>query len=549
MADIVKYTCVSAVPNHKRFQRIGAAVRASGASGKKSIVDGYITSTTADRNGSITTVIDTPIVLAYTGAFVDSGVLTFIRALPLGVARDAFVPSGTGTLPVKSGVPTKRFMQPAGNKYVGLDTPMNRTPLNTGASGRARIDGQWAIMGFTASYRTVDYEYISNLNIYAVRWSSPIDSDDQPYESEAVIAVTVPVEVITGLFPDWKLHQEFAADAVGTPSACAITRNGTTRVYVTTIMHNTDVVLATGFWRAILTLGIDIVPGREQTLAWAQVVPINPYVVDEPRSGTDEYQVEIIHTMGAAEDGTDDTVETVCVYNDPGAGGSTGRGVTLIYDATDGTLTTPQIDTSAALKRVEGLACSTKTSAWGGSIGSVNSVTSIGGDFSTPLLHMRGGVRSAVSLDGWLPACIYYPGMSGTSASTHVMRFVTDLSPGRVGIIVSPAGTYTTWGSAAFHLIEVDEDTLTVISVRGFIGNAIVPGTGAEFSRHMSTVTPQVVEGGVVTTPAVLLCNIGSTTRVSTDGGYTWRIIATGSTQTPVYMGNRLHAVTLGESL
>lgn len=60
MGDIVKYAAQSAITHHKRFLRQAVALRASGASGKRSIIEGYIASTTADKNNSITTVLDVP---------------------------------------------------------------------------------------------------------------------------------------------------------------------------------------------------------------------------------------------------------------------------------------------------------------------------------------------------------------------------------------------------------------------------------------------------------------------------------------------------------
>lgn len=60
MGDIIKYAAMSAMSSHKRFLRQAVAVRAAGAAGKRSIIDGYIVSTSADKNKSITTVVDVP---------------------------------------------------------------------------------------------------------------------------------------------------------------------------------------------------------------------------------------------------------------------------------------------------------------------------------------------------------------------------------------------------------------------------------------------------------------------------------------------------------
>jgi len=70
------------------------------------------------------------------------------------------------------------------------------------------------------------------------------------------------------------------------------------------------------------------------------------------------------------------------------------------------------------------------------------------------------------------------------------------------------------------------------------------------YGVNMTVVTPQKVDDtGVVLVPAVLLVCHDGVTRLSTDGGATWGIVATGVSGYPYYRGNRLHPVKYGESL
>lgn len=554
MADIIKYACSSATKLHKQFQRVGAAVRSANSHSKRTIVDGYIVSTRADKSGSVTTVIDTPASLAFPGVHVNvDNEVSYIYCVPLTDDRDIFTPGNTKDITPVVG-DTKRYAQPAGHKYVGMDTPMDRTPDNSIASGRSRVDGRWLSMAFTASYRRpIDDVFISNLNAYAINWASPLDVVSQPYEIDRVIELTVPVEVLTALYPAWRLQSVFSEDPVAVPAACVVdTPNEgggiTTSLYIATLMAPVVSYAATGFRRAILVIRIDIVPGRPQTFSWTRLVPISPYVYDPSDVGWEGYTCEIRPVLHDAPLAT--ALEVVCVYGYPHPGEGVARTTTLSLVASSGADLSAAVDTGTSLPATQGVACSTINASWGGNIGGSFVSGAYPPDYSAPLIRVSNGVTSAINLDGWLPACIYFPGMSSVLPVTHVMRFVTDLSPGRVGVVAAPAGTYTTWGYADFHLLELDELSMEVVSVRGYIGTAQVPGVGDEFSRHISTVTPQVVDGaGVVTTPAVLLCCIGDTTRLSTDGGYTWRVAATGVISTPVYMGNGLHPFILGEAL
>ena len=98
--------------------------------------------------------------------------------------------------------------------------------------------------------------------------------------------------------------------------------------------------------------------------------------------------------------------------------------------------------------------------------------------------------------------------------------------------------------------MEVDEATLTVTADRGFIATASLDSSNWLYvGFNVTVVTPERRTAGVVTTPAVLLCSYASTTRLSTDGGATWAVVATGVSGYPYYHGNRLHPFEVGKAL
>ena len=181
-------------------------------------------------------------------------------------------------------------------------------------------------------------------------------------------------------------------------------------------------------------------------------------------------------------------------------------------------------------------------------------------DLPTATFLWKGAVTSPVSLGGWTPISVLLRGLGWDGVvgpqTSPVASAVVQLGEGVLGIIAvpnssSPSG-YDYDAPIPVHLIEVDEATLAFVADRGFIANASVGVFNQSLYRgfNATVVTQQKKDAlGVVTAPAVLLCSYASNTRLSTDGGATWSIVATGVSGYPYYRGNRLHPVKIGQAL
>jgi len=172
----------------------------------------------------------------------------------------------------------------------------------------------------------------------------------------------------------------------------------------------------------------------------------------------------------------------------------------------------------------------------------------------------KGATSRAVNLGGWTLVSTLLQGFDWVSIigphTSPISAAVVQLSEGVLGVVacpppIAPAG-YEYDEAIPVHLLEVDEETLTVIADRGFIANVSLGLFGQSIYRgfNVTLVTQEKRDtSGVVTKPAVMLCSYASTTRLSTDGGATWGVVATGVSGYPYYRGNRLHPVKYGESL
>lgn len=99
-----------------------------------------------------------------------------------------------------------------------------------------------------------------------------------------------------------------------------------------------------------------------------------------------------------------------------------------------------------------------------------------------------------------------------------------------------------------WHLIVLDNQ-LRFVEARGVVAEVpYTPATGKMLS--LSLVTPEVTTPAG-TTKAVLLVAVapGNLVRLSVDGGSSWRTLAERAVGDPYYIGNKLHRVTIGESL
>lgn len=115
-----------------------------------------------------------------------------------------------------------------------------------------------------------------------------------------------------------------------------------------------------------------------------------------------------------------------------------------------------------------------------------------------------------------------------------------DIGNGHIAVIardyiVPDLATTATW-----TLVVIDSVTGAFVESRGEIGSA----NAFTYLAHLAVVTP-----GTATAPAVLMCNLGDTCRLSTDGGLTWHVAFTGFRGYPLYIGNQFHRIEFGRTV
>lgn len=121
-----------------------------------------------------------------------------------------------------------------------------------------------------------------------------------------------------------------------------------------------------------------------------------------------------------------------------------------------------------------------------------------------------------------------------------------DIGNGRIAVIarnyiVPNDAVDATWG-----LVVVDSTTGEFVEARGEIGVA----NAFTYLAHLVVITrEQYNDETDVTTPAVLMCNLGDTCRLSTDGGVTWHVAFTGFRGYPLYIGNQYHRIGFGHTI
>lgn len=95
-------------------------------------------------------------------------------------------------------------------------------------------------------------------------------------------------------------------------------------------------------------------------------------------------------------------------------------------------------------------------------------------------------------------------------------------------------------------LVVLDQLTGAFVEARGVVATDAALISGRAF---LSVIVPETRKADDSVVPAVLLCGLGSQTRISRDGGLTWTLLFEGYIGLPVYLGNRLHRVELGQGL
>ena len=549
MTALVQYACASAVPIDKQVKRQARAVSTSGAGGKKSIIDGYIVSTARTSNGTLTRVIDPPAIISFVSWTQPSG----LSALAFGYSqvtrnRDQYMPNAAA--PVTPVTPPGLVPVAPSYKYV-LPAPASpNTPLEYTRAGQAWVDGQTVAnvgpLRVTTPGTSEDYDAL--LYIIGLRWGAklvPAADYTGLLELDAGAAATTEVLYV---------HARSIADAAGAASVevlqglsdvfrpSAYSAEGTTYVAIhardtTADLLNTDVPL-------LLVGAMAVGDTQEVPLVWAKA--LNVGYADTPKVDVYVPDTAGLH-VGSAVTLTSTVWDNAGWYSTKRYVLDKVTGATLSY-------------TSVSDSDVEVYA-PVSSSSHGLWMAHANRTPGAGYiDLPTATFLWTGTTIAAVDLDGWTLVSTLLQGFDWVGAlgpnTSPVSAAVVQLSEGVLGVLACPAPSAPTgydYGDLIpVHLLEVDEATLTLVADRGFIANASIDLFNQTLYRgfNITLVTPEKRDpGGAITKPAVLLCSYASATRLSTDGGATWGIVATGVSGYPYYRGNRLHPVKYGESL
>lgn len=546
MTDLIQYACASAIAVDKQVKRQAQAVATSGAGGKKSIIDGYIVATARTSNGTITRVIDTPAQITWLSwwTFGDGGGDVRFATINTSV-RDLFLPRGkppkeavvasaeNAFVPVFEGA---AFIPP----YVPLGVP-RRAP-----GAPVLSDGDWC----HSCIMTMDDNEgsVAAVHLFALRWDTRMTPYTPAYTGITITppaagieprtagarVLSIPLSAVTAAAGASGVVVRQWPSNVLLPAARVIGDE----VFMAQCAHDfTDGVadrlkLVLLVWHSRMPVADHPAP----SVLWAAAVPILddasiPGAVIVDPSAFDYCAIhvgEVVTVLAPANAGADEHYTSTLVTLNR-ATGVVIESVVWTNGAND--LAAPLCVTPGAMWAVRA------TRAPGATEWSASS-----------LYCVVGLTRTLVDLDGWQPISYLLPGTDTLSMAYRatVINVVVEVSAGRALVAVAPAGVYDLSDSVPVHLVEIDTEQLTVVSVRGLIGMQTTRGMGV----NLSVVTPQVLDdAGNVRTPAVLLSNIDKSTRISTDGGYTWSLLANGCYGTPVYRGNRLHPFKLGEAL
>lgn len=546
MADIVQYAAGSAIKNDKQIRRQARAVSVSGAGGKKSIIDGYVVITTRTAGGTMTRVVDTPAIVSFVSWTQPVGLASraFGYSQQVGT-RDTFMPGVTfsGTPAAPPGLVPVAYSY----KYVAPHPDSINTPLPFSRAGIAWVDGDTVSnVGPLAVTTPGGSEPDLLLYVVGVRWGSRLVKADEYTE---LVSLDPDRAVTTDVL---YVHARSLAIAASKTTAVVsqsisnvfrpigFSEAGTT--YLAVHARDNAAGLDERDEPLLLVGALVVGEAQEVPIAWARALGVGAAATPK----TNVY-VPDVAGMHVGED-----ITLLSTVWDNTGWYSTKR---YVLDKTTGaTLSYTVLSDSNTV--VYAPITSTTQGLWVAKAERTSGAGYI--NLPTTTWLMRGTTETQVDLDGWTPLSTLlrgfdWVGLFGPNTSP-VSAAVVQLSEGVLGVVACPAPSsptgYDFGDTFPVHLLEVDEATLTVTADRGFIANASL-----DFSNwlyigfNVTVVTPEKRTAGVVTTPAVLLCSYASTTRLSTDGGATWAVVATGVSGYPYYHGNRLHPFEVGKAL
>lgn len=545
MTDLIQYASVSAVSIDKQVKRQARAVATSGAGGKKAIIDGYIVSTMRTSNGTLTRVVDTPAVISFMNfgfnptSGTEEGPPAVGRSLYVG-SRDKYQPGDRAPSSAPPVAPPG-FVPVAGAfKYVA-PAPANPNAAWAGSSA-AWVDGDRVY-----ACGTLDRDDVL-ICVVGLSFGSKL-VPDADYAGLIVLDPLAPTTTsVLYVYASAIVADAGGPDVTGvTPFPVACSAAGTT-YFAVGVSNEPTLTTREAF---ILACAVTDAEGMEVPMAWSCVLRHEDYAEEGSYYFVRDGESDSMHVG--------DTL-TVC-----------STGTIVGFDAVGNALkhygTTKFVlnkDTGAIVSHaivsfsrdvVYAAFASTSHGLWVAVAERTPDSLTI--DKPAVVQLWAGASVRPVALAGWAPMTMLIPGhkwykglFTPGPTDTRQSLAVVQLGVGVLGVLACPPQEdgYYFDAPVPYHLLEVDEDTLTLIADRGFIANTTASMAG--YGVNITVVTPQQVDSaGVVTVPAVLLVCHDKVTRLSTDGGATWGIVATGMSGYPYYRGNRLHPVKYGESL
>ncbi len=561
MGDIVKYLARSAVHLHKRFLRQAISVRSAGRTGKKSLIEGYIASTLVkDGEGSVTTVLDLPGQILWMSRNSFDGFSTWYFATVASVGnRDMYVPGLTAVVsPVAVDNEAARLITPDVYQFVSPDYD-----VVADGTGRAYVHGlpdvrEGWVYGVVHARIDVDgtvpitqEELV--ITVYGARWSAAVRQFD------ANNALVLPGPEPDELLPSNKtrivcIPALTVAAAAGKPDA--VIRQIPNNVFIASVqVRETPVTDQPNLVRIYTAVG-----GRDpegETLADEPLVIVGRLTLTETQEQELDWGAAPVVAGGELAVYSLNVLESIGLYvglevTTCSVAFNAGSHYfqTMIHRLDINTGAVLDASTFTLYPELSQPLCSSRDALW---LAKATTEDDVSIDCS--LYRVVDGLPVMMNTAGWMPVCTLLPGVAisddiwsyGAMAPT-----VIELGDDRVGFIACAAGAYTPYASINWYLVELEVSTQSFVEVRGLVGVMSLQQLIFNNPRPLAitVVTPQVLnDDGTIKTPAVLIKNEFLSTSISTDGGFTWHLVATEARGYPYYFGNQAHSFQVGENL
>lgn len=560
MGDLVQYASSSAISIHKQVQRSAAATKRSGASGKKSVVDGYIVSTCVTNNGTLTKVVDTPafLVTGQAAQIESAGVAKDAMAFTVG-DRDLYTPmSALSPAPSTLSEAAAYTFHMTGCAAVGAVAGYQPPDMAKATQlGNMWVDDQFVYNSRIDVYEDATlYRDVGNIVLQGVGWATKTNKVSAPgaapapsrWSEQALVITEESVRTAAG-DTGMTLAPVVAMGTSVAPVLRSVVKQGT--AYVAAAAYD----YAAGTKVSLFVAKVAIPPFnnalrvRPTTFAWAStqvVLPPTPVLTVPASSGLHVGDAVVTAGVFVRWDDVDFRATKAVLYAIDAATGAVSASAVIANSTSPGSTREHVWFISAidsGLLFVRYIYDNATNTVYGHELRrAVGTVV----------------VSSGLAAAGWVPWYKVLPGNPASLAALTVAypcASACDLGGGRVGVIACPAGNRTSGEVITWHLIELDGSTLAFIADRGPIGSMVYQPLVTQ-RASITVITPQVVVSGVVTKPAVLLSTLAASastsariTRLSTDGGASWRHIASGVGGDLVYIGNKLHPVSIGQAL